>query len=380
MSALQPSTFESHTPLAEAGTPARDRGPYAQPSPHQQAGKVDAMLIDAIRANRGPYVPAPWRIMTDDPASRGPAVLPSSAHADEARLHVISADAHVPSQGSAMVPTPLTAMAPASDVESVVESVPTELPWIDAFMDTSENGDSSDATESVEMVAAPEAILEVAAEVTSEVAMEVNVDAAMELAAEATGEVVSEQASTLMLDAVADSTTDSAPETNAEAEWPLSEAGDAMRALADDLVAREATARDVMASDEEIAASFEVTSESAEIRADAEPPFAQTQTQPLPMWGDEDLMNIMPVSPTPETGMPGHWAGAHPAEAPASSARAESTGGQAEHGNREAVALVLEALAQRTRNGELPIPGNATEMGDAAVLAATLATLLGARR
>lgn len=369
MSALQPSTFESHTPLAEAGTPARDRGPYAQPSPHQQAGNVDAVLIDAIRANRGPYVPAPWRMVTDEPASRGAAVLPASSHTDEARLQVISADAHVPSQGSEMVPTLLMAVAPASDVESAVDSAPIELPWIDAFMDTPETGESSDATESANFIAAPHAILEEAAEVNAEVAEE------------AAPEVVSEQASDRTLDAAADSklhaAMDAATDTTAEAEWPLSEAGDAMRALADDLVAREATARDVVESDE-VAAPVEATSDFAGTRPDAEPPFAQTP--PLPMWGDEDLMNIMPVSRTPETGMPGHWAGAHPAEAPASSAGADSTSGQSEHGNREAVALVLEALAQRTRNGELAIPGNASEMGDAAVLAATLATLLGARR
>ncbi len=367
MSALQPSTSESHPPLAEAGTPARDRGPYAQPSPHQQAGNVDAVLIDAIRANRGPYVPAPWRMVTDEPTGSRAPVLPASSHTDESRLQVISTDAHVPSQGSEMWPTLLTAMSPASDVESAVEpsveSAPTELPWIDAFMDTPETGESSDATESVEFIAAPHAAPHAALEEAGEVAMEPPV----EMAADATHEVVSEMHAAM----------DAASDTSAEAEWPLSEAGDAMRALADDLVAREATARDVVESNE-ITASVESTAESAEIRADAEPPFAQTPT--LPMWGDDDLMNIMPVSRTPETGMPGHWAGAHQAEAPASSASAESTGGQAEHGNREAVALVLEALAQRTRNGELPIPGNASEMGDAAVLAATLATLLGARR
>ena len=46
----------------------------------------------------------------------------------------------------------------------------------------------------------------------------------------------------------------------------------------------------------------------------------------------------------------------------------------------EAAAAALETLARRIRDGELPIPGYAPGMGDAAALAAALASLLGLRR
>ena len=90
--------------------------------------------------------------------------------------------------------------------------------------------------------------------------------------------------------------------------------------------------------------------------------------QSLPMWNDDDMMDIMPVTiaPDADAGAP-HWA-------------EQARNDTAPSANSEAAAQILEALAKRVREGELLIPGHTASMGDAATLAGVLAALLGARQ
>ena len=118
----------------------------------------------------------------------------------------------------------------------------------------------------------------------------------------------------------------------------------------------------------------EQTAELTEELLGSETPAASSgegvQPLSLPMWGDEDLMDIMP-SPTAST--PSPRTTAHTA-AESSASAADSTA------HTESAARALETLAQRVRSGELLLPGYAPELGDAAALAAALAALLGIRR
>ncbi len=81
----------------------------------------------------------------------------------------------------------------------------------------------------------------------------------------------------------------------------------------------------------------------------------------LPMWNDDDMMDIMPVHTSYD------------------SADREATEAAEQQEHSETAARALEALAARVRGGELALPGYASEMGDAAALAAALAALLGVR-
>lgn len=131
--------------------------------------------------------------------------------------------------------------------------------------------------------------------------------------------------------------------------WPLDETGAAMRDFAEDVNLR--------------------APESAPTTAASELPSPpRATTPPLPMWGDDDVMDIMPVQPSSTPGDRGEeWAARARREA-------ELTG------NTEATALALEALARRVRSGELTMPSFAPDMGDAAALSAALAALLSVRR
>lgn len=98
----------------------------------------------------------------------------------------------------------------------------------------------------------------------------------------------------------------------------------------------------------------------------------------LDVWQDDEAwMDIMPALPNSGTGDrtgDTSWARAF-AEAPA-----PMTPPALPLGDVHAAAASLEAIARRLRAGELEVPGYLAEQGDAAALAATLATLLGARR
>ena len=85
------------------------------------------------------------------------------------------------------------------------------------------------------------------------------------------------------------------------------------------------------------------------------------------MWGDEDLMDIMPVRRMRTAATEGEpWA--------------DQARRQSETGGAEAAASVLESLARRVRDGELTLSGYSPDMGEPAALAAALAALLGVRR
>jgi hypothetical protein len=234
---------------SESGAREADVGPYARPSSVLAGQAIDAILVDAIRAAVGPYVPAAVRGLS-----------------------------------GRVLTTPL--FEEAVDGEGAPS---TELPWIDAFL----GAEPSDAGE----------------EHIDEAAL-------------------------------------AGPVSTTE-QWPLDDAGESMRVLADDLAAREIT-------------------NEGKGGDDAEAPVASTP--PLPMWGDDDMMDIMPVkSPRQHVDSNEHWA---------ARARRESE----RSGTNEAAALALESLARRVRDGEISIPGYTPDMGDAAALAAALAALLSVRR
>ncbi len=271
---------DRHEPAAGADHPvmarAADEGPYARPAvPQRQA--VDAVLIDAIRASVGPFVPAPWR---------------SASGAGAGAV--------------AAAPTPVHVEAFETPAGPAVA-----LPWIDAFLDTAPP--DAAVVEDVEAYEPP---------VVKEV------------------EAVEAEQGTVVQDVVVPD--DVVPTAE---EWPLEEAGEAMRAIGDDLERHDAAVSHV---DREI-----------------EPPVAITP--PLPMWGDDD-MNIMPVKTPPASDEHGaHWA-----------AREQRDTERSSH--PETAAQALEALAQRVRSGEIQLPGFSPEMGEAAALAAALSALLSARR
>ena len=145
--------------------------------------------------------------------------------------------------------------------------------------------------------------------------------------------------------------------------WPLDEAGAAIRALADHLLPGHAD--ESLRATGESATGESATGESATGESATGP---DASTPPLPMWGDDDLMDIMPVkAPRPSTDSDEHWA---------ASARRETHA----TGHNEAAAQAFESLARRVRDGEILLPGYVAEMGDAAALALALASLLSVRR
>jgi hypothetical protein len=268
----------SVTNTASSTARGADEGPYARPTlpPHRA---VDAVLIDAIRASVGPFVPAPFR----------------------------TASAATPPADTRPVSTTPVSTTPASVglTDTRVASVDHEadaLPWIESFLEASE-GDNDDATleqSAVDASLVPE----------SELALE----------------------------------TDGADTTE---EWPLEEAGAAIRAISDDL-ARHAEAASAPSDD------------ATQSVPDAAAPS-------LRMWNDDDMMDIMPVKAAlPEAEGAEQWA---------ARARRES-----EEGSPESAARALEALASRVRSGEIQLPMFSAEMGEAAALAAALAALLNLRR
>lgn len=95
-----------------------------------------------------------------------------------------------------------------------------------------------------------------------------------------------------------------------------------------------------------------------------------------PWKDDEAWMDIMPALPnsgSADPAMDTSWARAF-AEPPAPMLPPPLPAGDA-----QAAASSLEAVARRLRSGELRVPGFHAEAGDAAALAATLASLLGGR-
>lgn len=261
-------------------------GPYAKPtSDAPPLTAIDAVLIDAIRASAGPYVPATLR-------SR-----PDSAQA---------------------VASPRTLRVPPVVIDT--PSVSGDLPWIDAFVDDTPSSESPSDSDTI--------------------------------------------------------LSDGDP-------WPLGDASSTIRSLVNGLGPSEVARPSVVPptkvpSSESTWESQSPGSASAPETSEAMPSApADTVGQnvdleaiesalhaPLPMWRDDDLMDIMPVRQSrDEHAGTEHWA---------EKARREST----TENHAEAAATVLEAVASRVRNGSLVVPGFVPSMSDAAAITATLAALL----
>jgi hypothetical protein len=116
--------------------------------------------------------------------------------------------------------------------------------------------------------------------------------------------------------------------------------------------------------------------------ASKEPVSAPTPMPPMPAvshtpWHDDDAwMDIMPALPNSgarDMAAETEWARAF-GEPPA-----PMTPPPLPTGDQQAAAAALESIARRLRSGELQVPGFVADRGDAAALAAALASLLGAR-
>lgn len=334
-----------------AERPEAEAGPYSQPSTPMPRYPVDAVLIDAIRATIGPFVPEPWRTTPDEPR-RAPATLMSIPRGPGADFPLRRED-----DGRADTPS-------------------VELPWIDAYLGATEAaaetsaafeahsniGIDGDMAESVVEAAvaskpfagdsAPPSTIDHSAPSIAATFAEIDAVSVDEPAVVAEQVPLAESAtSEVRSHGVVNGGLAEVP--GAGEEWPMDEAGAALRAIASDMPSRDST-------------PVESTPPTVQrvITPLYVPPVAATP--PLPMWGDDDLMDIMPTKPSA--------AGA--AEPWAEQARRESE----RVGNPHAVANALETLAQRVRRGELELPAYAPDVSDAALLAAALAALLGVRR
>ena len=127
-------------------------------------------------------------------------------------------------------------------------------------------------------------------------------------------------------------------------DWPLLEAGQRLSELAAELRAFERAD----------------TSESRTVSH-------AVSTPSLPMWSDDELMDIMPVThSTSRTPTVGEWA---------TTARRDFDNAN----NPEAAAVALERLAAKVRAGTVQLPQFSTDLGDAGVLVVALGALLGSR-
>jgi len=111
---------------------------------------------------------------------------------------------------------------------------------------------------------------------------------------------------------------------------------------------------------------------------------------PMPMWNDNDCVDVMPVhapSSPADVGMPSapitmsaftHTPTLFCADPVDSAEHVSAPNEPSRLSNADATARALEALAWRIRNGDLVILGFSADRGDAAALATALAALLGA--
>lgn len=254
-------------------------GPYAQPvGQGQPVVAIDAVLIDAIRASAGPFVPAPLRGKPQF-ASSAISYRFEQTPTDKERMTTVDGD----------------------------DADMSELPWIDAFIDSPVNASSVTS----------------ASDVDTEVA-------------------------------------DVAGDHDVHASWPLEDASDAIRALASEIAPTEtsdATPDTVSAPSDmahEVGTSLDIEALESALHA------------PLPMWHDDDLMDIMPVQTPASVSNDEHWA---------AQARREAV----EDNYAEVAASLLEAVAGRIRDGSLVVSNTSPNMSDAVALSAALAALLSSR-
>lgn len=144
-----------------------------------------------------------------------------------------------------------------------------------------------------------------------------------------------------------------AEEPEAEESWPLGEAGKRLDELTQSLSSLDAS-RERIEAEKQNADALKVDVPEA----------------PLPMWNEEEWIDIMPTSPSVADAAESVTQQSVAAPSPVSTTPL----------NAESAARALEGLAQRVRAGELKVPAFPTEMAQEAVLAGLLASMLGWRQ
>ncbi|HEY0930245.1 MAG TPA: hypothetical protein VGE27_10040 [Gemmatimonas sp.] len=344
--------------------------PYAAPVAGGNASQGSARLA-------APYVPAAWRthrpaalvqpagLMASMPTSPTPVGVESLFGVEEEAVTVVE-------QGG----------APLAEQESTDDS----LPWIDAFLSTTPAMAMPAISEEPEEAAYVEATAPADTEPTlvqddepaqSELppkplsraeriaALFTPVDSPV-VAAKTPSSTVAADSARVEAKVVQEAEQLEAPATPfvealAEPFIAIDEPSDAADAE-DWPLAQAASELDAMAHQLEALAPVQSTEPSALFAEPAQP-------EPLPVWSDDDMVDIMPVR--------------QPLFTPRgqSALRVSGLGAQVARRdeNAEAAAHALELLAGRVRAGELPLPGYEPRMGDAAALVAALAALLGVK-
>ncbi len=279
----------------------------------------------------------------------------------------VASPAELPRVASAALSTPFVppswrtaehVRGPAEALEIAQPSAPddAELPWIEAFADDSYAGAESVSYEPmIEAAALEEASFAPMIEATAveEASFEPSFEASFE--------------ASVMEDAAAEYL---APEHLATEGEGQEEPATPEQPAADDAWAIADVSEHIARLAEELAA------------ASKEPVSAPTPMPPVPTvshtpWQDDDAwMDIMPALPNSgarDMAAETEWARAF-GEPPAPMSPPPLP-----TGDQQAAAASLESIARRLRSGELQVPGFVADRGDAAALAAALASLLGAR-
>ncbi len=372
-------------------------GPYAGPRPIIAGGRAtDAEGTAPVRAR--PYVPAEWRarLSVALPVAGSALTAEAEDRADvgqAAGVYDAATSDDLPWIDAFLSSTPPTGTAAVlSAIDTITGNPNLNVLLLDDIGVSADNVPEATVPEVTFGDGQPEAPLAASAQLTHEVPYDLSSEVMSGVTSELTSELTPEPMAVIMStpnsdligvtsavtsepqpgtvdettgEMAAAGTLDGEQESPVEA-WPLEDAGAQMRGLADDLRIRDALGED----------------------PDSSPLFdAPPHVAPLPMWGDDDMLDIMPVnrdtysaSPAPGEAVRGRD------DAWADRARREQDGADsladrdARENSQEAAAKTLEGLARRVREGELLIPGYDARLGDAAALAAALAALLGVRR
>ncbi|MDQ8162837.1 MAG: hypothetical protein P3C10_09680 [Gemmatimonadota bacterium] len=293
--------------------------PYASPLSTSARSARDGM---GVTVQMAPYIPAPWRGRPS--LERAVAPVPLDGAGEETRT--VAAGAWSAPEVEAATPA-APRVAPA-------------MPWIDAFL------------------AATPALPMRAIEPPPFPEREIAPSFLAAMADTGFAEAPAPRLATPFAVPALESPTD---------DWALGDAAQELEALAHDFNQRGAAMRRALESD----GLFESA---------VAPEF-------LPAWSDDDLIDIMPWSsartsgPSP-TVAPNSFGDSGAPEIAAPSADIEPWADRARRtgtDGAEAAARALELLARRVRDGELSLTGYEPRLGDAAVLAAALAALLGVR-
>lgn len=335
--------------------------PYAMP----QAFSLGAPQRGTLEP-RLPFVPPTWRATpsTGVVSQATDTAEPTEAFDALADVSVVVAPPErrpdaTPDATSDAMPVAMPVAMPDTLLEEVLEAVPeselsseaeaelthetddedasdSDLPWIENYLESDEERVCVDAQDDVDG-AEGEASLDVEPEPDIEA-----------------GDAVLETRDADASETAAHATKDEVSVDDEAEDWPMTDASADVAALASALPTPTPTPSTALSS----------TNGPSAVEFD--------------VWQDDEAwMDIMPALPNSGTGDrtgDTSWARAF-AEAPA-----PMTPPALPLGDAHAAAASLEAIARRLRAGELEVPGYLAEQGDAAALAATLATLLGARR